>query len=163
MKVIIKTIPDNIKKDINGKTILDFGSGIAAGTIELLKVFKDSKITAVDFSETAVEINKRDFPQIDSQQEIKEAHTIISSNVIEHTDSSKDFLEKMAKYATNYIIILAPSKEDVGEAHGEHVISISEKDFPEKLGKFKKVFEKTDVVTSYWMFDQILVIYKIEE
>lgn len=162
METLIEAIPNYIKNDINSKKILDYGSGIATGTEELAKTFNKSKIIAVDFSEIAVKINKRDFPHIQSQTNIEEANVVISSNVIEHTNSSFKFMKLLSKYAKEYIIVLAPYDEDIKDRHEEHIISITEKDFPDELYNFKKIFQKINIVTKYWMYNQILVIYKIK-
>lgn len=159
MKNIIKNIPKKTVETFNGLDIMDFGCAIGSGTNVLKKKFKNSQVTGIDFAWRAVNKAVDLYSDVFFEEKTNENFDIvICSNVLQLYPDYMDLFKNMFKYSERYCIFLVPFEEDIS-VNKEHFSCFTESSFPESKGAFKKILSKK-VKCKYWMFQQLLVVYK---
>ncbi len=143
----------NINKDNfrSVNTILDFGcaNGDAAPVLNIF--FPKAKIYLHDLSNSGVNNGlkrfSRSIPVYKWEQSIGKVDLVYCSNVIEHVDDPRSFVDELLEASQKYVLIQAPWEErgldgrliDPSSPHGEHVWTLND-DF------FKKYIERENVV-----------------
>jgi trans-aconitate methyltransferase len=161
MECILNSLPVYLKKvfSSNNVTIADIGCGIATGSEVIKNTFPNADVTGIDFSEVALNKNKEMFKEINFRDELDEYYDIcISSNVLEHTDDPMNELKNILNHSNKYAIILVPYKEQLGDIE-EHIHSFDDDSFPKTINDFKLSFTKI-VKTKFWMWEQLLLVYR---
>lgn|GEM_PF-710224 len=160
-----------MKSEIKEKkyTVCDWGCAFGDGT-NILKEYLDiHKITGVDFSTTAIEYAKNNFPGIeflaaDFTKEIPDTQfdILFTSNTLEHFESPWETLNAISSAARYYIVVLVPFKEY--ERFEEHFYTFDFRNVPFALPNGFVLTHSTIIDTSmlearYWNGKQGLFVF----
>lgn len=146
--------------------ICDVGCAQGEGTALLKKYFPDSTIIGVDFSESAVEIAKSQFPLINFYCEditsLSPRHDVIfTSNVLEHFENPIEILGKLADRTERYLVVLVPYKEY--RRISEHFYTFDADTFPPDMNDLQLVYQKEidcrHIPDTKWPGEELLVVY----
>lgn len=118
-------------------------------------------VVGYDFSEIACLKGKELYPHIEFVSVVpkRKFDTLICSNMLEHVENWKDYLNRFTNMAEKYIVILVPYECDVFD---EHVVSFKKDVLPKEVNNFIKIQDKIIQCNEpkYWMQKQQLVVYK---
>lgn len=161
-------LPEWLIQEVNEKryTICDLGCAEGDGIKIYKEVFMTSKILGEDFSETAINMAQKNYPEFDFKVSNilepsleKKYPVIICSNVVEHFKETYHVIENICDRAEEYAIILIPYREEEG-AIFEHERVFHTKDIPMRVGDNFLVYAKTVECDSvYYPYEQILLVY----
>ena len=166
--LIIKNIPYWFINDINKNDLSICDWGCAEGELVnlLSKVFKKSRITGIDISESAIKKAKEHYPECEflsaDIEGIGDYDIIISSNTIEHFYDPYDIALKLSNHSRKYLLFLLPFQER--ERIDEHFFTFEFKSIPFTIKDFNlRFFKELDVRYlhgTYWSGKQIILIYE---
>lgn len=155
--------------DINNYRILDAGCAKGDGTNILKQRFVKSNVIGVDFSESAINNAKNNYPVCDffceDINEIKSKYDVVfSSNVLEHFKNPFSELDKLIDIADKYLLLLLPFQEE--HLHKEHFVRFDYNCFNSKIKGFYqcyyKVINTSNINGTLWPGKQILLVYANE-
>jgi hypothetical protein len=152
-------------------SVVDWGCAEGDGTNVLASFFTRSEIHGIDFSLEAINRAKEKYPNINFKNEnllddkyiFKKNYDILySSNTLEHFENPLKVLSKLSKFDPKAIILALPYNEiDLIDEHFSSFdannieISIEEK----FTLRWARVVNCRDISSSYWMGDQIILVY----
>jgi len=174
-RLAIKNFPDWFVNRVKSKnfTICDWGCAFGDGTKLLTDAFPQSKITGVDFAKNAIDIAKKEYPEIRFLQEdflSKKANSekydvLFSSNTLEHFEAPLEILKKIVKYSSRYVVLLIPFREE--DLIKEHFSSFDFETTPLFLKGWtlihSGVINTKKMTPNYWYGEQLLLIYSKEK
>ena len=171
-EIALRHIPHQVIKDIkeNALSVSDWGCAQGECVNLMSKLFRDSRVTGIDFSQRAIEKAKGNFPENDffcfDIDDMKEKYDVLfSSNTLEHFDNPLDIAEKLIKYAKKYFILLLPFQEN--NRIEEHLFTFDYSNLPMKIKNFYLLcFREIDCENlegTYWSGKQALLIYANEK
>lgn len=143
---ILEFLQEHFMMDFANKKILDVGCGV--GTMSLLLASLGGKVEGIDISERAINIAKNAKKNVKLKdvvflrQELKKGKgnfdLVISTEVIEHIENDKDFLNKIkSNLRKNGLLVLTtPSKENFFYKMGFY------QNFDEKVGHLRRYTRK---------------------
>lgn len=152
----------------NKLTVCDWGCAEGDGTQALAKAL-DWDITGIDFSATAIERARELYGDVKfSHENLLDApnrpafDVVFSSNTLEHFSDPWGVFEKVAAYASKYLVLLVPYREY--ERHEEHEFTFDSGNVPvSPNGKWvlvhSAVQDTSDKQPCYWQGEQILLVY----
>lgn len=170
-RVAVDNLPGWLKSEIREKkyTVCDWGCAFGDGT-NILKEYLDiHKITGVDFSTTAIEYARNNFPGIDFlaadfTKELPDTKfdILFTSNTLEHFESPWETLDAISGAARYYIVVLVPFKEY--ERFEEHFYTFDFRNIPFALPNGFVLTHSTVIDTSllearYWNGKQGLFVF----
>jgi ubiquinone/menaquinone biosynthesis C-methylase UbiE len=167
--VLFKFMPDWLKKEIsdNKMSICDLGCGMGEGVNLLKEFFKKSKVTGVDFSQSAIKKAEKKYSNIffirsDINEFEKNYDVIISSHTLEHFENPFELFSKMMSLADKYFVLIIPFQEK--ELWREHCYTFDYNFFPISIQDYELVhYKEIDKIFyeagGYWAKEQILVVY----
>ena len=112
----------NLRELVGIKSILDFGCATGEACPILRTVFPDSKIYIHDIAKNGVDKAIRKYGKLLSVEvwpNATKVDFVYSSNVIEHVNDTKAFLEQIIRVSNRYILIQCPWEEY--HANGERI------------------------------------------
>ena len=95
-------------------TIIDYGCATGDSAIFLKIFFQNSNIALYDISDLGVEkalLKYGRFIPVDRHKEGDKYNLVYSSNVIEHVENPKEFVNKLINLSNKYVVIQCPYKE----------------------------------------------------
>lgn len=151
-------------------SICDWGCAEGDGTVLLAEQFASSKLTGIDFADTAIEKAKKkhrtaDFLAVDLLQErIDERYDIMfSSNVLEHFVDPWDAFRKIARYADRMVVAMVPYNEPPEKRIPEHFVSFTSQNIPLEIDgwnlAYLKVVDVENREGTLWAGNQAMMIY----
>jgi hypothetical protein len=171
--IFIDYLPDWIKRTIseNRYSICDMGCGMGEGVNEVHKVFPQSEVYGMDFSDSAIEsasdnyqdenitFFKGDILNIDYDFDV-----ITTLHTLEHFSNPFEICENLSNHC-KYLIITVPFRER--DLWKEHEFSFEYSSFPLYLNNMRLVFYREIEpiffkAGDYTLKEQILVIYADE-
>lgn len=165
-------VPSWLINEINENEyeICDLGCAEGDALAVYRKVFWNSKLNGEDFSEAAVEIATKKYPEFSftvgnilEPEDRKKYPVIICSNVVEHFKETYKVIRNICERAEKYVILLFPYCEEDGVID-EHEKSFHTKDIPAKVGNKDLVYAKTVQCDSVlYPYEQILLVYAIDK
>jgi len=161
---------DEIKGELNNASILDWGCGSGIGAYRIKQMFNNAIVEGRDISSEAIKFANDNYSKLDIMFSDKilddeKFDIIINSNCLEHFLNNVEIVEKHLKYNVNkYYIILVPYKGRIVNKISDHISTIDENTFPEKLGDATRITSKVVFSTPYkcWTGYQLLIVYKKE-
>ncbi len=144
-------------------TILDWGCAFGEGVELLAQSFPQACVSGLDYAERAIEEAQRRHPQQEfictPDGEIPRVFDcIVTSNCLEHFAKPLQLATDHLRTCKYLYVALVPYDEyPLCEYHRSQ---FREESFPEKLGKFVRLYAKQiDVNPQYWFGQQLLVVY----
>ncbi|MCU1044131.1 class I SAM-dependent methyltransferase [Stenotrophomonas maltophilia] len=130
---------DDVKH--NGLGLCDWGCAMGDGTQVIKSELGLDQVAGLDFSASAIEQARRNYPQIAFATDDLLAEgvdlgydVIFSSNTLEHFHEPWDAAAKLTAHAREYFVMLVPFQESLEERHEEHFYSFHwhnlQRDFP---------------------------------
>jgi len=172
-ELLCKMLPDTLVKEIMSKeyTVCDMGCALGEG-IPIFSKKLGVDVAGMDFSSEAIEKAKQLWPghefwvgDLNNLSEEKKYDVVICSNVLEHFYNPWKILEKIARVAQKYMIVMVPYKEELQIE--EHEYHFSEEVIPVKLAGYMLDYVRTldgkEYPDTYYPDQQILMIFKKEE
>ncbi len=167
-KLALEFLPQWLIEDIedNNCSIADIGCAEGSGTSLFKTKFARSKVTGIDFSESAINNAISRYPACEFKcQDITEVldkyDIVFSSNVLEHFKDPFDKMAILSKLSTKYLIILLPFQEE--NLHEEHFIRFDYNSFTLKINDlhlcYYKVINTKNYPSTMWPGKQILLVY----
>ena len=168
--ILTRLLPQWIIHDIksNNLKVYDFGCAEGQG-MPLLQEKLGSNIIGIDFSSSAIENAKNNYPQYnfeigDITAFKKDIDVAILSNIIEHFFNPYEIVKKLSQNISKYLIILVPFEEKDLMAEHEHDFTYN--NIPILINEFQLVyFEEYDCLqdqNGLFLGKQILLIYSRE-
>jgi trans-aconitate methyltransferase len=148
------------------KTILDWGCAMGSGTDILYDYFYlqgEIVVRGLDISWHAINAAQQIYPHITFRCDdyINGMHDlIVTSNCLEHFEDPKPYMEHQMEHASNYYVALVPHNDL--DTPG-HLYAFTERDFPESLNGFERVYISIIPRCSHWDGEQIFVLYQRKE
>lgn len=165
-------VPSWLVNEINEKEyeICDLGCAEGDALAIYRKIFWNSNLNGEDFSETAVEIAAKKYPEFSftvgnilEPKDRKKYPVIICSNVVEHFKETYKVIQNICERAEKYVILLFPYCEEEGVID-EHEKSFHTKDIPAKVDNKDLVYAKTIQCDSVlYPYEQILLVYAADK
>ncbi|MBU3143471.1 glycosyltransferase [Clostridium sp. CF012] len=166
--VALKYLPNWLIEDIdiNDYRILDAGCAKGEGTSILKQCFSKSDVIGIDFSESAINDAKNNYPACDffcyDIKDIKEKYDVVfCSNVLEHFKNPFRELDKLIDITEKYLLLLLPFQEE--HLHKEHFIRFDYNSFMYQIKDFYqcyyKVINTSNIENTFWPGKQILLVY----
>lgn len=155
----------------NKMTFCDWGCAEGDGTALLADYFKTSKVTGIDFADTAIKLatkkyKKADFLAIDllTERHDKQYNVMFSSNVLEHFTDPWGALKKVATFADSFVVALVPFNEPADSRIDEHFASFTYDNVPLNLNDdwtlaYLKVVDVEAREGTYWAGSQAMMIF----
>jgi len=152
----------------NNLTVCDWGCAQGDGT-ETLAQMLSWDVTGIDFSGPAIESAQQQYNSIKfSHENLLDApnrpafDVLFSSNTLEHFADPWNVFNKIADYASKFIVLLLPYREF--ERHAEHEVTFDAINIPVSPNATWSLVHRSVVNTrfrdpSYWPGDQILLVY----
>jgi GT2 family glycosyltransferase/glycosyltransferase involved in cell wall biosynthesis len=152
----------------NNLTVCDWGCAQGDGT-ETLAQMLSWDITGIDFSRPAIERAQQQYSAVKfTHENLLDApnrpafDVLFSSNTLEHFSSPWDVFNKIANYASRFIVLLLPYREF--DRHAEHEVTFDAVNIPVSPNADWVLVHRSVVDTrfkdpSYWPGDQILLVY----
>lgn len=137
-------------------TICDFGCGAGDSFPVYRKQWPKSKLIGIDFSEAAINLCSKKFPDIahficGDVNSIPQVDIIICSNVLEHLDNDEEIIEKLLKKCKNLYVVVPYNEKPLSK---EHIRVYDEKSFsrfnPQKIEIFLSKGWSYFGTTLYW-------------
>lgn len=152
-------------------TVVDWGCAQGDGTDILANYVDAGQLFGVDFSETAIEIASRRYPDIrflaedwiESKENDSASYDIVfSSNTLEHFQQPFSVLEILCSHAKKAVALALPYKET--DRIAEHFYSFLPDNVPLELSNgyrlvWSRVANCTILPNTQWTGDQIFLIY----
>lgn len=144
-------------------SILDWGCAEGDGVNCITKMFPQIKVSGLDFSETAIENARKNYPQHTfydgSLEDYDNKFSIIfTSNTLEHFEDPFRWINQILKYTEQFLIIMVPFQEK--ERIKEHFFSFDYDSFPLKMDDFVLTyFSVLESDPDYWPGQQLLLMY----
>ena len=173
-KVALKMMPEWLIREIrlNQYKICDMGCALGDAVDELSKQLEDENICGLDFSEEAIKIAQKRYPEysfyvgdLNKGIEDTSVDVVFCSNVLEHMEKPKKILENFSGIAKKYIIILIPFKEEYKIE--EHITKFYENNIPVNIGDFHLIYtdsvDASKIPDSYYPDQQILLVYSCDK
>jgi len=134
----IMTVPD--KRVFGSKSVLDFGCGLGDSAAILQVAFPEARLILHDHSEAGVDKGIRKYGKylkVSKWDKREKAELVYCSNVIEHVQHPKEFVNSLIESSTDYVCIQCPwnelhvnGKKISPEAPlGEHIWTIDQEFF----------------------------------
>jgi len=152
----------------NKLTVCDWGCAEGDGT-ELLSASLHWDVTGIDFSGAAIERARAQYAGVKfSHENLLECpqraafDVLFSSNTLEHFANPWDVFDKIADYASQFVVLLIPYREY--ERHAEHEVTFEGTNIPmiPKAGwalVHHVAMDASRREPNYWRGDQILLVY----
>lgn len=152
----------------NNLTVCDWGCAQGDGT-ETLAQMLSWDITGIDFSGSAIARAQQQYSAIRfSHENLLDApnrpgfDVLFSSNTLEHFSAPWDIFNRIANYASRFIVLLLPYREF--DRHAEHEVTFDAVNIPVSPNADWVLVHRSVVDTrfkdpSYWPGDQILLVY----
>lgn len=169
-KVLLDHIPDWLKKEISydKMSICDLGCGMGEGVNLIKEYFKDSEVTGVDFSNSAIQKAEEqkvfdvNFVCSDMRDFSEHFDIILSSHTLEHFEKPFEMFCHSIKLASKYFILLIPFQEN--DLYKEHFHSFNYNFFPINVNDYELVhYKEIDKLFfnagGYLAQEQLLVVY----
>jgi trans-aconitate methyltransferase len=158
-----------VAEEINadGLDVCDVGCAQGEGTAYLRNYFSKSKLTGIDFSESAIAKAKESFPEVnylcEDMLSLSAAYDVVFiSNVLEHFEDPYPVLEALAKHSGKYLAVFVPFREY--NRVSEHFYTFDYDSFPEEIDGMKfeymAIIDCADEPGSSWSGAEILVVYR---
>lgn len=144
-------------------SILDWGCAEGDGVNCITKMFPQIKVSGLDFSETAIQKARKNYPQHTfydgSLEDYNNKFSIIfTSNTLEHFEDPYRWINQILNYTEQFLIIMVPFQEK--ERIKEHFSSFDYDSFPLKMNNFVLTyFSVIDSDPDYWPGQQLLLLY----
>ena len=163
-----KMMPEWLLHEVNENKYAVCDLGCAEG--DALPFYKNcfvmSDIYGEDFSEKAIEIATRNYPEFDFKvsdilkPDLEEKYpVIICSNVVEHFKDTYNTISCICRRSTKYTLILIPYREKFGVI-SEHEKNFFTTDIPMQVEGNHLVYAKSISCDSiYYPYEQLLLIY----
>src|SRR6266702_5099021 len=169
-RVAIEAMPQWLVHAVrwNNLTVCDWGCAQGDGT-EMLAQMLSCDITGIDFSDPAIQRARQQYSSIKfSHENLLDApnrqafDVLFSSNTLEHFADPWNIFNKIADYASKFIVLLLPYREF--ERHAEHEVTFDAINIPVSPNPAWSLVHCSVVDTrhpepSYWPGDQILLVY----
>ncbi len=171
--IALELLPDWLKSEIKSEklTICDFGCALGEAVC-VLNTQLQTKVSGMDFSESAVEKAKENYPQYDffqkdiSKEEIEEMRFDVGyiSNVLEHIKNPWSAAKNLVKCLNRYFIVLIPFRETMQIE--EHCNKFDTGNIPFHIEKMKLIYvnymDCTHIENTLYADRQILLVYTNE-
>lgn len=165
----------NLKELVGVSSILDFGCATGESLPVLKTAFPDSKLFYFDLSSHGMKKAKQKYQKTlgaDEWDQHSKVDLVYCSNVIEHVENPRQFLNNLINSANRYVIIQCPFNElgegdrkiTPGNPQGEHIWTVDD-DFIESNFQSEKITWKkyTHRVPLAWDFgEQIFLVGEID-
>jgi 2-polyprenyl-3-methyl-5-hydroxy-6-metoxy-1,4-benzoquinol methylase len=143
-------------------TILDWGCAHGEGVDELARAFPAARVRGLDASANAIEQARRRFPEREfvhaPRGELPASDVVVSSNCLEHFADPWPVAERLARAATQLLVLLVPCAEE--PLCESHLVRFDEDSFPGRIGPLHRlVLERIAVDPRQWGGDQLLAVY----
>lgn len=171
--IALQNIPDWLLNEVKEKklTIADWGCAQGDGTSILAEYIASVQIAGVDFSEPAIQIARKRYPDINflaenwldpSFNSNLKYDVVFSSNTLEHFHQPFDVLNKIAAHAKKVLILALPYREN--QRIDEHFFTFSPENIPSLIQKkfqlvWTRVINCKDIPAGYWPGEQIILIF----
>jgi GT2 family glycosyltransferase/glycosyltransferase involved in cell wall biosynthesis len=171
--IALQNIPDWLLNEVKEKklTIADWGCAQGDGTSILAEYVASVQIAGVDFSEAAIQIARKRYPDIDflaenwldpSFNSNLKYDVVFSSNTLEHFHQPFDVLNKIATHAKKVLILALPYREN--QRIDEHFFTFAPDNIPSLIQKkfqlvWSRVINCKDIPAGYWPGEQIILIF----
>lgn len=165
MRGLVQHLPQEIKRQIQSNSILDWGCGAGQGCAVLQETFPDCDVIGYDISHVAIEKARITFPHCSYTNKLEQGNpfdVVITSHCLEHFASPRNMAKQIAMLAKTFCIILVPFRGRVVQKIGNHISTITEDTFPTTLGNMEEVF-RTILHTKHWNGPQLLVVYQTKQ
>ncbi|MFH1413050.1 MAG: class I SAM-dependent methyltransferase [bacterium] len=148
---------------VRGKKVLDIACGSGYGS-KLLADAGAEKVLAIDISQEAIDLAKKNYPHdrieyiIDSAEKLekvqdKSIDIAVSFETIEHLQNYTDFLQALARVAGT-AVISTPNKSVFNEENPYHVKEFTKQEFESELKKYfqnVRILEQKNSLASHIM------------
>ncbi|WP_293749554.1 glycosyltransferase [Limnohabitans sp. Rim8] len=171
--IALQNIPDWLLNEAKGNklTIADWGCAQGDGTSVWADYVASIQITGIDFSEAAIQIAKKRYPDIKflaenwlepSFNSNLKYDIVFSSNTLEHFHKPFDILNNISNHAEKILILALPYKEH--QRIDEHFFTFIPENIPSVIKRkfhlaWSRVINCKDIPASYWPGEQIILIY----
>lgn len=172
-RVAIQNLPTWIIEQLqSGKlTFVDWGCAQGDGTNVWSSVVPSTRMTGIDFSETAIDQAESRYPRIrflaqDWLGDISACHekfdVLHSSNTLEHFERPFEVLRQISKMANEAIILTLPYREL--ERIPEHFASFFPENIPLSLSSghdlvWSRVVDCRAIPNTCWAGEQVILVY----
>ncbi len=171
--IALELLPDWLKNEIKSEklTICDFGCALGEAVSVLHTQFQ-TEVSGMDFSESAIEKAKENYPEYDffqkdiSKEEMGEMKFDVGyiSNVLEHIENPWSAAENLVKCLNRYFIVLIPFRETMQIE--EHCNKFDTENIPFHIAKMKLIYANymdcTHIENTLYADRQILLVYTNE-
>lgn len=171
--IALQNIPDWLLNKVKEKklTVADWGCAQGDGTSIWAEHIASVQIAGIDFSEAAIQIAKKRYPNInflaenwldsDFKKDLK-YDVVFSSNTLEHFHEPFDVLNKIATHAEKLIVLALPYKEH--QRIDEHFFTFTPENIPNVIQKkfqlvWSRVINCQEIPASYWPGEQIILVF----
>ena len=143
--------------------ILDWGCAFGQGVDLLAQAFPKARVEGLDFSATAIQQARRRYPNLTfihtpAGDIPEEFDVIVTSNCLEHFESPLQVVATHMRSCRQLYLALVPYNEVPLADY--HRYRFDESSFPERIGRFERLFAKRiDVEPMFWAGQQLLVAY----
>jgi len=139
---------------------LDWGCALGQLSAKWQECTGTKDVVGYDISEIACKKAKSFYSNIEFTSIIpkRKFDTVLCSNVLEHLDNWKDYLNRFTNMAEKYIVILVPENTEIFD---EHVVSFTSEMFPDEVNGFACIQKKSIQCSEpkIWNDKQLLVTY----
>ncbi len=171
--IALELLPDWLKNEIKLEklTICDFGCALGEAVC-VLNTQLQTEVSGMDFSRSAIEKAKENYPQYDffqkdiSKEEMEERRFDVGyiSNVLEHIENPWGAAENLVKCVNRYFIVLIPFRETMQIE--EHCNKFDTENIPFHIEKMKLIYANymdcTHIENTLYADRQILLVYTNE-
>lgn len=172
--IALELLPDWLKNEIKSEklTICDFGCALGEA-VSVLHTQLQTEVSGMDFSESAIEKAKENYPEYDffqkdiSKEEMEEMKFDVGyiSNVLEHIENPWSAAENLVKCLNRYFIVLIPFRETMQIE--EHCNKFDTENIPFHIAKMKLIYvnymDCTHIENTLYADRQILLVYTNEQ
>ncbi|WP_423372476.1 glycosyltransferase [Burkholderia sp. LMG 32019] len=169
-RVAIEAMPQWLVHEVcrNKLSVCDWGCAQGDGTAALVQMLSWD-VTGVDFSGPAIERARRQYGNVKFSHENflelpdrPKFDVLFSSNTLEHFERPWSVFEKIANYASRFVVLLLPYREF--ERHPEHDVTFDTVNIPlapndDWVLAHHAVVNTSALDLTYWRGYQVLLVY----
>src|SRR5579859_3061495 len=143
--------------------VLDWGCAFGQGVALLAQVLPNARVEGLDVSATAIATARQNYPALTfvhaPDGDIPEdSDVVITSNRLEHFERPLEVVAAHLSHCRQLYLALVPYNEE--PRIEQHRCRFDEASFPERIGRFERLFaRRIDVDPLFWRGQQLLVAY----
>lgn len=171
-KVFNQLLSGDVKAKLSNENLsfCDFGCGLGNFSDNLRMLFPNADVSAIDYSETAIDWAKKHYPKVhfknmDYRDMTDSYDVMITSNTLEHFSNPLEVITKLLQHTKRYFIMLVPFEES--PLYWEHLFSFQKNFFDNQFENFDLIYLKaldcSGLWNTMWLGKQVVAVLKRRE